>query len=912
MLTALFCVVVGGRAEATTIDGGTLSLGTPTTAHFADYDDTWTATVAIPAGDRLTLTAQPSGVPGTGVSVRVSAIAPTPNGLLQNIFGAAPSLSSVPGSPNVLASNTSAEPRSATLTLTANDIGDLTFTATLVPGPIPVALTSGTPVPVQITTPGEHVVLTIPVARGHDLGIEVTSPSFSDPGQIPWGWPDGYQLAVSTPDWPSPTLQNLGGGRYRLQHAGDLAAGDPVTIDVSGVGVAIGSLTLTAVDIVDVTGELTLNQPTTVTLPNSFTRGQFTFQEVAGGRLSLQVTASSLVHADGTPGRATATLDTGAGVDQLGTIGATAVTLHARSLSTRDAQGRLTITSDGASTGSITVELVSTPAPITPVTIGTPLDLTIPAHSGARLTFAYDPDERYVLTVANAAFSSPTDPSAAINLWLQVPGLPNWIGSGELPTGDSASHTIALSPGGGSAGTATVILDPQGDVSGTAGVRITRIADVVATLTPSVPFTVRTSAPLEGAVLSLPGAPAGSPLPVFRFDAIALASPSGWATAEVSLQQGAATIPVGYLNSASTTALLTPGPDDGFDPSLPSVLRVRGGADVTMTFTVTLLQPEVTTISVGNGSSTLVRFTGPGQQTRLGFTPRAGQRVVVQRSNDTVGSTIDLIDPTGARIFTASPTDVPGYDEFTPAAAGTPLTLVVRAPLAATGTVRVTVSWISDPPLTGAGPVVRTSWTTGQNPWLSFSAKAGQRPVVQLYPSPRGSWTAQTRIVDAAGNLVAQGPVIDAASRFAEFTTPLPAAGRYRLVIDPDGAAAGSVALQLHLVTDLHLTATSGRPITLNLSSPGQNAVIALHVPDTATLSWKVTGSTVSSAQLRVESASPWMGTVGQASFGCGTARGTFLQPLGADDYLVTVDPVAASTGKLTLTLTVAPSSTTG
>jgi hypothetical protein len=185
----------------------------------------------------------------------------------------------------------------------------------------------------------------------------------------------------------------------------------------------------------------------------------------------------------------------------------------------------------------------------------------------------------------------------------------------------------------------------------------------------------------------------------------------------------------------------------------------------------------------------------------------------------------------------------------------------------------------------------------GQNGRATLAGTAGQRVSVRVTAS------VQVRIsLLAPDGGVLAGPVYVGSSGGLLEPTALPVDGVYTVLADPSGAATGSVTLTPYDVPpDATATLSFSSPLTVSTTVPGQNAAATFTGSAGKKASLKLSNATMSA---RATVLAPDGTTFIPATY-FGTTGG-FVEPkeLPQDGvYTVLVDPSAAATGSVTLTL---------
>src|SRR5207247_2573404 len=202
----------------------------------------------------------------------------------------------------------------------------------------------------------------------------------------------------------------------------------------------------------------------------------------------------------------------------------------------------------------------------------------------------------------------------------------------------------------------------------------------------------------------------------------------------------------------------------------------------------------------------------------------------------------------------------------------------------------------------GASPTVTTG-TPGQNASLTFDGRAGQRASLKIATTISSAYVS---ILNPDGSVLTPNTYVSPSGGFLDPRT-LPAAGTYRILIDPQGAATGSTTLTLYDVPpDVTASITpGGAPLSISAGTPGQNARITFdghsggrtvqpappHVPGVGVLT--------SYLPLLKPDAPPL-----PPSTTVTTSGRTIPADLPSDGtYAITIDPLGSETGMMTLTL---------
>jgi hypothetical protein len=131
----------------------------------------------------------------------------------------------------------------------------------------------------------------------------------------------------------------------------------------------------------------------------------------------------------------------------------------------------------------------------------------------------------------------------------------------------------------------------------------------------------------------------------------------------------------------------------------------------------------------------------------------------------------------------------------------------------------------------GGSPVTVATHSAGENAWLEFDGQANQRIALRMSgvtigPSPCCS--TYVWLYKPDGTAMGSQTLVGTNGGFVD-TRSLPATGRYRILVDPQATATGSMTLTLYDVPpDTTGTITpGGSPVTVSTGPvPGQNALV--------------------------------------------------------------------------------------
>ena len=221
----------------------------------------------------------------------------------------------------------------------------------------------------------------------------------------------------------------------------------------------------------------------------------------------------------------------------------------------------------------------------------------------------------------------------------------------------------------------------------------------------------------------------------------------------------------------------------------------------------------------------------------------------------------------------------------------------------------------------GGSPVTVATHSAGENAWLTFDGQTGQRIALRMSgvtigPSPCCS--TYVWIYKPDGAALGSQTLVGTNGGFVD-TRSLPATGRYRILVDPQQTATGSMTLTLYDVPpDVTTTiAPAGPPVTVTTGPvPGQNALATFSGNQGQRIALKLSNVTIgtsSCCSARVSILKPDGSTLVFAT-PFGTSGGfvdTRSLPV-SGTYTILVDPQLVDVGSATLTLYDVPPDVTG
>ena len=348
---------------------------------------------------------------------------------------------------------------------------------------------------------------------------------------------------------------------------------------------------------------------------------------------------------------------------------------------------------------------------------------------------------------------------------------------------------------------------------------------------------------------------------------------------------------------------------------------------------------------IPDGPPVTVTLGAPNMEGYLVFDGVAGQRMTLYGSNSTMTNVsgcnvkVTVWNPDTTKLSPPVDTCFDGTGWVDPHAGFIePMTLPVTGTylikidptLTASGSLTLRLYTVPPDVLTtitpGGAPVTVSLVKPGHNAYLTFAGTAGQRVSVKganntiighMWPVACDVWVLIRR--PNLSLLNAPGTCMDTNPPFTD-TLTLPDTGTYRLDVDPDTIAMGSLTVTLYDVpADLSGAITPDGPLVpLTITTPGQNA--AYTFTGTVGQRMAVNGTNASITGHLNYGCDVWVTVLrpsGASLNGVGTCMegGEFLEPVALLDtgvHTVFVDPNSAATGGLTLGLYTVPADGTG
>jgi YD repeat-containing protein len=336
-------------------------------------------------------------------------------------------------------------------------------------------------------------------------------------------------------------------------------------------------------------------------------------------------------------------------------------------------------------------------------------------------------------------------------------------------------------------------------------------------------------------------------------------------------------------------------------------VRIVPGGQSTLRFNLTLSQDVSGVLSAGTPLNT--NLSSPGQNALLNFTATAGQTLALN-----VGSI--MTTPANTSVYTyvynAGGTQIGSMSgttsttlNLTNLAAGTYSVLIV--PLnAATATAQVALAnaLSGNVPVDGSTSPTYASTLQGQYGYFTFAGTAGQNlglAVTNLTFNPATTGIAYIYVDKPDGTSWITATVCYSSNGGCQLSLRnLPSTGNYTVRVAPNGQS--TMTLKLTLSQDVSGTLTFGTPFSLNLASPGQNALLTFSTVATQNVSLNMASI---SAVPAGRSVSLYVYNASGAQVGVlsGTSSATLnLTNLAAGTYSVLIAPQLGATATLQVT----------
>lgn len=331
-----------------------------------------------------------------------------------------------------------------------------------------------------------------------------------------------------------------------------------------------------------------------------------------------------------------------------------------------------------------------------------------------------------------------------------------------------------------------------------------------------------------------------------------------------------------------------------------------------LTFSLYTVSPDTTAPITAGGSAVTVTSAQPGQNNYLTFTGTLNQRISVLVENVSAqldSAKLNVVKPDGTLLLSSGVVVTPAgayMDVKTLPVAGN-YKIFLDPQGASFGSADITLYTV---PADVAGSIAANGTATpvsisapGQNAKLTFTGAANQRVSLNLTAVTMGASACCSVKVSILrpDNTTLSSKTVGTDGGFFD-TVTLNVAGAWKVSVDPQQAATGSITLSLYTVpADSTGALAVGTPLTVTTIVPGQNATRTFSATANQRLSFKASGVTMASVKVKVTR--PDNLSLFSTTF---DTDGGFIDPKTipiSGTYKVTIDPQGASTGSITLTV---------
>ena len=417
------------------------------------------------------------------------------------------------------------------------------------------------------------------------------------------------------------------------------------------------------------------------------------------------------------------------------------------------------------------------------------------------------------------------------------------------------------------------------------------------------------------------------PLALSRVGQNAILTFSGVAGQRVSVGMSGVTIALGDCCTVAEVSIYKPDGTVQLSPfsfstsgngTATTILPVTGNYSIIVNpllakagnVTVTLSEELSGSITI-NGASVPLTIR-PGQNALLTLDGSVGQRVSVGMSGVTVGAgsccsvlTVGINKPDGTTLLSPINSSTSGEGSATQVlpVAGT-YSIVINPLLALSGNLTVTLSEDLSTPITINGPTLPLTFRPGQNGLIAFDGVAGQRVSLGVSGVTVGAGSCCT-----VGNTAINKPdgtVLLSTINFttgggATVTAILPVSGTYTIPVNPLQAMSGNLILTLSEDVPGSVTINGGT-LPLSLSRVGQNAYITFSGTSGTVVTVRITGNTIGTTVVKLLNPDGTTLTSSTSGSGAFNLAQKTLPVTGT--YVITLDPNSILTGNITVAVT--------
>jgi RHS repeat-associated protein len=562
----------------------------------------------------------------------------------------------------------------------------------------------------------------------------------------------------------------------------------------------------------------------------------------------------------------------------------------------------------GALLTTITLNLYNVPADVSGSipTDGTTKTVTntVPGQNGA-VTFSGSVGQRVFLNIPSC--------SPCTSPYVEVAIL--------KPDGSTlASKTLTSTSGGyidtetlPATGTYTVLVNPKGPLLTTVTLNLYNVpADVSGSIaTDGTTKTVTNTVPGQNGAVTFSGSegqrvflniPSCSPC-TSPYVQVSILKPDGSTLASQTVTSSSG----GYIDTETL-------PSSG---TYTVLVNPKGPLLTTVTLNLYNVPADISGSIATDGTTKTVTNTVPGQNGAVTFSGSEGQRVFLNIPSCSPCTSpyvqVSILKPDGSTLASKTISGSGGgyIDTETLPSTGTYSVLVdPRGAVLTTITLNLynVPADISGSIGTDGTTKTVTNTVPGQNGAVTFSGSEGQRVFLNIPScSPCTSPYVQVSILKPDGSTLVSKTISGSGGGYID-TETLPTTGTYSVLVDPKGAVLTTITLNLYNVpADVSREISiGGAAVGVTTTTPGQAASLAFTGTANKGIHLKTSGDTIGSGccATKISIKKPDGTTLVSPTY-ISTSGTTITATLGpAGTYSIVVDPQAAATGNLTLTLT--------
>jgi hypothetical protein len=374
--------------------------------------------------------------------------------------------------------------------------GSITLTLYDLPPDVTGSITPGGPsVTVNTTAPGQKAQLTFDGTAAQRVSLKISGVTMTGGN----GYVDVYIRKPDGATLASANYVSSGGGFVDVQ---TLPATGTYTLLVSPQDTNIGSLTLTLYDVPpDVTGNITLGTPLTVTTGVPGQNAQISFDGAAGQRITVNIGGVTLAGGNGYVDVALKNPD-GTTLASVSYVGSGGAFINTQTLPVTGAYNIL-VNPQGSNTGSVSLTLNDVSADVISTIVPGGSSATVTTTSvgqNAQVTFDGNAGQRVSLKISDVAM---TGGNGYVDVYIKKPDGTILASSSYVSTSGGFIDTQTLPV----TGTYTILVDPQGTNTGSVTLTLYDVpADITGSITAGGPaVTITTTTVGQNAILTFSG-----------------------------------------------------------------------------------------------------------------------------------------------------------------------------------------------------------------------------------------------------------------------------------------------------------------------------------------------------------------------------------------------------------------------